>query len=234
MSKNTGYEFSRQWFDFCFENPSKTNTNHTALYMWLIELNNRLGWVKEFSAPSQYCMDAIGIKSYKTYRKTFKELETFGFIKVIQESKNQHTACIVALVKITEAPTNALTNAVLRHLPKHLPTHSLHNKTIKPLNNKQETEFFDLRSLDEVKIGLKEQQYQDKEAIMKTYKMSEDEYNQAVDMFCLDEKNTQDDFSKVVSHFKNYVKNNVKTIRLTAEAESKSPPKKELTEDDRW
>ena len=40
----SGYELSRQWFDFLFENPDLTNVSQTALYMWLIELNNRKGF----------------------------------------------------------------------------------------------------------------------------------------------------------------------------------------------
>ena len=39
----TGYELSRDWFDFCFENPDKVKPTHAALYFFAIEHCNRLG-----------------------------------------------------------------------------------------------------------------------------------------------------------------------------------------------
>jgi hypothetical protein len=114
------YELSRAWFDWCFENPEKISPNHTAMYFFIIEHCNRLGWKEKFGLPMEMTKDAIGIKNYKTYSKTFNDLVEFGFIKVYQKSKNQYSADIIALVKNTKAPTKALTKATLKHSEKQV------------------------------------------------------------------------------------------------------------------
>lgn len=112
------YELSRKWFDFCFENPEKINSNHTALYFFVIEHCNRLGWKSKFGLPSQMAMDAIGIKNWRTYSKTLNDLIEFGFVDCIQKSKNQYSATIVAIVKNTKATTKALDKAMQKHEQK--------------------------------------------------------------------------------------------------------------------
>jgi hypothetical protein len=52
INQLTGYDLSRQWFDFAFENPELINPNHTAMYFFAIEHCNRLGWKKKFGFPS--------------------------------------------------------------------------------------------------------------------------------------------------------------------------------------
>ena len=47
-----GYELSRNWFDWCFENPEKIKPNHTALYFFAVEHCNRLGWKKKYGMPT--------------------------------------------------------------------------------------------------------------------------------------------------------------------------------------
>ncbi|WP_346236929.1 hypothetical protein ABDK00_013190 [Niabella insulamsoli] len=114
----SGYELSRQWFDFSFENSEKINPNHTALYFFIIEHSNRLGWKPIFGLPSSLAMEAIGIKSYNTYIKTLNELIGFGFIKMIEKSKNQYTANIIALSNINKALDKALDKALIKHSTK--------------------------------------------------------------------------------------------------------------------
>lgn len=105
MKKNeiNGYTLSRQWFDFALNNPEMITGNHTALYFWIVELNNRLGWKEKFGLPTEHSMEAIGVRSYKTYAKIFKDLTEWGFIRIVQKSRNQYTANIIALVNFTEA-----------------------------------------------------------------------------------------------------------------------------------
>lgn len=114
-----GYDLSRDWFDFCYENTELVNPNHTALYFFCIDHCNRLGWKEKFGLPMQVAMEAIGIKNYKTYSKAFTDLVEWGFISVIQKSKNQYSANIIALVKNTKASTKALSKASLWHSQKH-------------------------------------------------------------------------------------------------------------------
>ena len=64
--------------------------------------------------------NAIGIKNYKTYYKTYSDLVEWGFIIEVQKSKNQYSSCIIALVKNTNTHTKALTKAMLKHSKKHV------------------------------------------------------------------------------------------------------------------
>ena len=110
-----GYELSRAWFDFCFENPELIKPNHTALYFFAIEHCNRLGWKEKFGFPSQMAMETLGIKNWRTYSKCLNELVEFGFIKMIETSKNQYSSNIIAIVKTTKATTKALDKALQKH-----------------------------------------------------------------------------------------------------------------------
>jgi hypothetical protein len=113
-----GYELSRNWFDWCFENPEKIKPNHTALYFFAVEHCNRLGWKKKYGMPTTMAMEAIGIKSYNTYINTLNDLVEWGFIEMIQRSKNQYSANIVALSNFDKALDKALDEALIKHASK--------------------------------------------------------------------------------------------------------------------
>jgi hypothetical protein len=102
-NNKNGYSLSHQWFDFAIENQDKISPVHAALYFWLIELNNRLGWKEKFGLPTQYSMAAIGTTAYNTYKKTLNDLEAWGFLKIISRARNQHTSTIVALSNFNKA-----------------------------------------------------------------------------------------------------------------------------------
>ena len=63
-------------------------------------------------------MEAVGIKNWRTYSKVLNELVDFGFIKMIEISKNQYSSNIIAIVKNTKAPTKALDKALQKHSTK--------------------------------------------------------------------------------------------------------------------
>ena len=46
------YDLSRAFFDWAYENPELVNPNHVALYFFIIEHCNRLGWKDKFGLPS--------------------------------------------------------------------------------------------------------------------------------------------------------------------------------------
>lgn len=121
MKKNTskfnGYELSNGWFEFLKNNASRVNTNHSALYMYIAHLANKLNWPDEFGLPSENTMHASGFNNYKSYKRTLDELIEFGVIELVTEAKNQHTATVIALVKMTEATTKAV--------PKQRPKQSI-------------------------------------------------------------------------------------------------------------
>ena len=136
----TGYEYSRNWFDWCFENPEKIKPAHTALYFFIIEHCNRLGWKDKFGLPTQMAMEAIGIKNWRTYSNAFEDLVKWDFVKVHERSKNQWSATVIALVKKTKANTKALTIAAQKHRQKHIQKQSSSTVVIdKPINNEHIT-----------------------------------------------------------------------------------------------
>lgn len=118
MSETNGYELSRIWWDWCFENPDKIKPNHSAMYFFIIEHCNRLGWKGKFGLPMEMTKDAIGISNYRTYANTFDDLVNWGFIKVFQKSVNQYSANVIGLVKNAKANTKALSKATHKHSQK--------------------------------------------------------------------------------------------------------------------
>lgn len=107
-----GYERTRAWFNFCFEHPDRIKPIHHAVYLYAVELCNRLGWKKKFGLPTDSTMEVLGVKNHRTYKNAFNDLIEWGFITMIQKSKNQYTANVIALVKSTETTTKALDKAI--------------------------------------------------------------------------------------------------------------------------
>lgn len=148
-----GYNLSRMWFDFAFENPELIKPTHAALYFFAIEHCNRLGWKSKFGLPSAMAMEAIGVKSYRTYKDTLSDLIDWGFLEMVQKSSNQYSSNIIAIVKNTkanaeandEADTKALDKALQKHRRKHCRStgesivsidKQINNRTIEPINLK--------------------------------------------------------------------------------------------------
>lgn len=135
MSKITGYELSRKFWDWSFSNPEKVKPIHSAIYFFAIEHCNRLGWKEKFGFPSQMVMEAIGVKNWRTYSSGLNDLVDFGFIKMLEISKNQYSSNIIAIVNFTKAPTKALDKALQKHSTKHSQSTVSINKQY---NNEQE------------------------------------------------------------------------------------------------
>lgn len=112
------YELSRSFFDWTFENPSKVSPSHIALYFFCIEHCNRLGWKREFGLPTTMAKEAIGIRSYNTYINTLTDLVEWGFIILVEKSKNQYSSNIIALSKFDKAHDKALDKAMIKHMTK--------------------------------------------------------------------------------------------------------------------
>jgi hypothetical protein len=115
-----GYELTRKWFDFSFEK-KEANVYHTSIFVWCIELNNRLGWKKEFGLPTQATMEGLSIGNKNTYLSALKELQIWGFIQVIKESKNQYQSCIISICHYENDTTlyTALDTALIQHDTRH-------------------------------------------------------------------------------------------------------------------
>ncbi len=117
------YNLSREWFNFSFKT-EEVKSLHTALYFFIIDTANRLGWKERFNLDTFIAMEALKIKSSKTYSNTLNSLENFGFIKIHEKKKNQHTSNVVALVKNTKANTKANAKADNKALDKAMLTQS--------------------------------------------------------------------------------------------------------------
>lgn len=114
------YSLYRNIWDFAFENPDKIKPNHIAVFSFAIEHCNRLGWKKKFGFPTSMVLEATGIKSYSVFKKTFDELVVFGFIQVIEYSKNQYSSNVIALKENCKALDKALDKALAKHLSKQV------------------------------------------------------------------------------------------------------------------
>ena len=91
-----GYQLTRQWFDFAYNNP-KVKSQHTALYCWCVELNNRLQWKESFGLPTDETREYTGIGNRNTFYAALEDLKNWGFIKEIQSSINQSQSRIISL-----------------------------------------------------------------------------------------------------------------------------------------
>jgi hypothetical protein len=112
------FKLYRNFWDFAFENPEKIKPNHIAIFSFSIEHCNRLGWKRKFGLPSTMTMEAVGIKSYNTYITAFNELVQYGFIELIEKSKNQYSSNIIALSNNFKANDKALDKALIKHTTK--------------------------------------------------------------------------------------------------------------------
>jgi len=131
------YELSRHFVDWAFENPEKVKPIHYAIYFFAIEHCNRLGWKNKFGLPSQMVMEAIGVKNWRTYSIGLNDLVDFGFIEMLETSKNQYSSNIIAIVKNAKAPTKADTKALDKALQKHHTKHSQSIASIDIQDNKE-------------------------------------------------------------------------------------------------
>lgn len=144
MKKLNGYELTRRWFDFAFES-QECKTQHTAIFLWIVELNNRLGWKELFGLPTHATMEGLGIGNKRTYIDALRQLNEWGFIKIVSESKNQFSSTIISIChgKSRSENVTALDTALSQHCPSTghgigtgiAPIDKpLNQETIKPLN----------------------------------------------------------------------------------------------------
>lgn len=128
-----GYDLTRNWFNFKFENQDKVKAIHTDFYIYLVDQWNRLGQKSNFGLPTSMTMQVLGIGSYNTYKKVLEELISFGFIILVKESKNQHQSKLIALSKTDKALDKALDKATIKATDE--PTDKAIDTIDKQLNN---------------------------------------------------------------------------------------------------
>ena len=133
---NDYFKLLRNFWDFAFDNPEKIKANHCALYCFIVEHCNRLGWKSKFGLPTTMAKDAIGIRSYNTYIQTLNDLVNFGFIELVEKSTNQYSSNIIALSNFNKASSKALDKAFIKHDTKQSESISSIDKQV-TINNKQ-------------------------------------------------------------------------------------------------
>jgi hypothetical protein len=109
-----GYDLSRQWFNFRYENRDKVRAIHSELYFYIVDLWNRLGQKDSFGLPTNVTMECLGVGSYSTFKNALQDLVDFGFLKIVKESKNQHYSRIIAITKSDKATVKALDKATIK------------------------------------------------------------------------------------------------------------------------
>ncbi|HET8736222.1 MAG TPA: hypothetical protein VFM69_06470 [Pricia sp.] len=110
-----GYDLSRNFWNWAFDNPEKVTPALAAIYFFAVEHCNRLGDKEKFGFPSQMTMDAVGISKHQTYMKYFNQLVEYGFIELVQKSKNQYSSNIISIVQAVPKKGKALDKAFIKH-----------------------------------------------------------------------------------------------------------------------
>lgn len=240
MAKLDYYTLMRNFWDFAFENPEVIKPVHCALYAFTVEHCNRLGWKQKFGLPASMVLDAIGIKSYSVYKKTFDDLVDFGFIEVIQYSKNQHSSNVVALKENCKANYKAYDKANTKHVAKqltkhittHLTKHGEYNNTNLPytnlpINNVDEEEknlIINNKNLEHL-LSLKNESQTWIETVAMQQKISIDLICEKLDEFELFLRTIEKSHynkSEFISHFINWLPKNSKKTKKEGDLISKN------------
>lgn len=128
------FSLYRHFWDYCFVNPELIKPTHIAIYSFAIEHCNRLGWKQKFGFPTSMAMEATGIKSYSVYKKHLDDLVGFGLIEMVEVSKNQFSANIIALKENCKAndkaDDKALDKAFVKHSSKQVQSTHQSNSSI--------------------------------------------------------------------------------------------------------
>ncbi len=98
-NKKNGYRLSKQIFEFTKTYNDRLRPGHIALYFWICELNNKIGWGQDvIGLPTMEAMKMIGMKDRRFYRRVLTELEDLGLIRIVKLSPNQYVATQVELL----------------------------------------------------------------------------------------------------------------------------------------
>lgn len=97
-----GYSASKAYFNWAIEHPREASTSMGLLYLYLVEICNRLGWRETFGITSGECRAAISVSSYNTYQDALHRLVRYGFVEIVEKSKNQYSPTIVKLINVED------------------------------------------------------------------------------------------------------------------------------------
>jgi hypothetical protein len=138
MKKKSAYDLTGPWWEWVHSSPGQVRAAHTALYLWLVELNNRLLWIEQFAAPAELCCNAMGVR-YNAYKRIMDDLVLWGFVEIRQQAVNQYTANIIALTILDKATVKATVEARIKAKGKQQLDQRESNGESKDDINKQDT-----------------------------------------------------------------------------------------------
>lgn len=134
------FDYFNGFWKWAENNGEKNSPNITAMYFYLVHINNSLGWRESFTITSTHAMNHLGIGAFNTYKNTIDKLEEHGLIIIVERSKNQFTCTRIALLKLLKANTKAsskqLTKRVESIVENKVSIHKTLLNDIDLLNNK--------------------------------------------------------------------------------------------------
>ena len=208
------FKLLRDFWDFAFENPELITPNHCALYCFIINHSNRLGRKKKLGLPTEMTKEGIGIKSYNTYIKTFNDLANWGFIEVLERSKNQYSSNVIALSNFDKALDRALDKAMLMQLQKQRESNDQStiqsNSSIDELITKKEELITKREEKENFALSFLEINHpSDYEVLMMQFKKQINDYEKFLQMFEATMEQEGLEFKKnvIVGRFKKYALN---------------------------
>lgn len=96
-----GYELTKFFYNELETNEvlqSKCKPTHVSLFMWIVELQNRIGWkLNTIGLPTHNSMTFSCIGNDTTYRNCIRDLVSWGLIIEVTKSKNQHQSRKVSI-----------------------------------------------------------------------------------------------------------------------------------------
>lgn len=151
-----GYDLSRAWFNFRASKKEKVRSIHTELYLYIVDLWNRVGQPKnDFGLPTDVTMNCLCIGSYNTYKAAYEDLVKWGIIKEVVPAKNQYQSRVIALSKFDKATDKALdkATAIARAKATDKATDTIYKpinkETNKPINKGFELSEVEVNPFDE-------------------------------------------------------------------------------------
>ena len=92
MAEMTGYGLQKQFYEWLAETDEPVTSAHIALYHYIIQLCNRLGWKNPMDIDTPTGMLCSKIGTGRTYKATLIDLHLWGLVEILYWTKNQHRA----------------------------------------------------------------------------------------------------------------------------------------------
>lgn len=100
-----GFEQIKGFYSWAFNNQVlNVRTTHIALYMFLVNQNNRNSWVEWFKCPFDLAMGGSGITNKNTYYKTLNDLQEWNLIQY-KKGVNNYKAPLIKLEVLFDTST---------------------------------------------------------------------------------------------------------------------------------